>query len=127
MESQFLVKKRVNDNLLKENCILETKGAANEQYSWWECLEILRILPDNISNNPKTILKIFNVTGITVDSRDVEVCHCLNQLANPKMVIIKLSKWKDVAREMNNKKKFRSIKPRNISLQSTSKIYITER
>ena len=127
MESQFLVKKRVNDNLLKENCILETKGAANEQYSRWECLEILRILPDNISNNPKTILKIFNVTGITVDSRDVEVCHCLNQLANPKMVIIKLSKWKDVAREMNNKKKFRSIKPRNISLQSTSKIYITER
>ena len=33
-------------------------------------------------------------TGVTVNSRDVEACHCLNQPANPKKLIIKLSKRK---------------------------------
>ena len=32
MESQLLVTKRVNDNLVKENRILESNCAANEQY-----------------------------------------------------------------------------------------------
>ena len=31
MESQLLVTRRVNDNLVKQNCILERKCAANEQ------------------------------------------------------------------------------------------------
>ena len=33
MESQLLVTRRVNDNLVKQNRILERKCAANEQYS----------------------------------------------------------------------------------------------
>ena len=32
MESQLLVTKRVNDKLIKQNCILERKCVANEQY-----------------------------------------------------------------------------------------------
>ena len=43
MESQLLVTRRVNDNLVKQNRILERKCAANEQYSRRECLEILEI------------------------------------------------------------------------------------
>ena len=127
MKSQLLVTRRVNDNLVKQNRILERKCAANEQYSRRECLEISGI-PDSIPNNnlEETVLKIFNETGVTVNSRDVEACHRLNQKANPKKVIIKLSKRKDVARVMNNKKKLKSMKPQNIGLPSGCKIYINE-
>ena len=127
MESQLLFGRRVNDNLVKQNRILERKCAANEQYSRRECLEISGI-PDSIPNNnlEETVLKIFNETGVTVNSRDVEACHRLNQKANPKKVIIKLSKRKDVARVMNNKKKLKSMKPQNIGLPSGCKIYINE-
>ena len=115
MESQLLVVRRVNDNLVKQNRILERKCAANEQYSRRECLEILGI-PDSIPNNnlEETVLKIFNETGVTVNSRDVEACHRLNQKANLEKVIIKLSRRKDVARVINNKKKLKSMKPQNI-------------
>ena len=29
------------------------------------------------------MLKIFNCTGVTINSRDVEACHFLNQPVNP--------------------------------------------
>ena len=127
MESQLSVTRRVNDNLLKQNRILERKCAANEHYSRRECLELSGI-PDSIPNNnlEETVLKIFNETGVTVNSRDVEACHRLNQKANPKKVIIKLSKRKDVTRVMNNKKKLKSMKPQNIGLPSGCKVYINE-
>ena len=64
MESQPLATRRVNDNLVKQNRILERKCAANEQYSRRKYLEISGI-PDSISNNnlEETVLKIFNETG----------------------------------------------------------------
>ena len=97
--------------MVKQNRILERKCAANEQYSWREYLEISGI-PDSISNNnlEETVFRIFNETRVTVNSRDVEACHRLNQASNPKNLIIKLSKRKDVARVMNNKKKFKTSK-----------------
>ena len=99
MESQLLVARRVNDNLMKQNCILERKCAANEQYSRREYLDILEISEIISNNNSKeTVFKIFDETGVTVNSRDVEACHRLNQKANPKEVIMELSKRKDVAR-----------------------------
>ena len=127
MESQILVIRRVNDKLVKQNCILEKKCAANEQNSKRECLEISRI-PDSISNNnlEETVPKIFSETGVTINSRDVEACHRLDQPANPKKVIIKLPKRKYVSRVMNNKKKLKSMKPQNVSLRSSYKIYINE-
>ena len=127
MKLQLLVTRRVNDNSVKQNRILERKCAANGQYARQERLEILGI-PESIANNnlEETVLKIFNETGVTVNSRDVEACHRLNQKANPKKVIIKLSKRKDVARVMNNKKKLKSMKPQNIGLPSGCKIYINE-
>ena len=59
MESQLLVTRRVNDNLVKQNRILERKCATNEQYSRRECSEIWGI-PDSISNInlEETVLKI---------------------------------------------------------------------
>ena len=112
MESQLLVTRRVNDNLVKQNRIPERKRAANEQYSRRECQEISGI-PDSIPNInlEEIVLKIFNETDVTVNSRDVEACHCLNQKTNPKKVIIKLSKRKDMARVMDNNKKLKSMKP----------------
>ena len=79
MELQLLVTMREIDNLVKQNRTLERNCAANEQYSMREWLEILGI-PDSIQNNnlEKTVLKIFNETGVTVNSRDVEACHRLN-------------------------------------------------
>ena len=71
MESQLLVTRRVNNNLVKQNRILERKCATNEQYSRLECLEISY-------NLEETVLKIFNETGVTVSSRDIEACHRLN-------------------------------------------------
>ena len=110
---------------MKQNRILERKCAANEQYSRRECLEISGI-PDGISDNnlEENVWKIFNETGVAVNSRAVEACHRLNQRANPKKVIIKLSKRKDVAGVMNNKKKLKCMKPQNIGLPSGCKIYI---
>ena len=61
-----------------------------------------------------------------VNPRNVEACHRLNQKANPKKVIIKLLKRKDVARVINNKKKLKSMKPQNIGLPSGCKIHINE-
>ena len=65
MESQLLATMRVNDNLVKQNCIIERKCAANEQYSRRECPDISGI-PDGIPNNnlEETVLKIFNETGV---------------------------------------------------------------
>ena len=62
------------------------------------------------NNLEGTVLKIFSETSVMVNSRDVEACHRLNQKANLKKVIIKLSKIKDVARVMNNEKKLKSMK-----------------
>ena len=64
---------------------MESELLVNEQYSRRECLEILEI-PDSIPNNnlEETVLKIFNETGVTVNSRDIKACHHLNQKANPK-------------------------------------------
>ena len=58
MESQLLVTRRVNDNLVKQNHILERKCVANEPYSRREYLGISRI-PDSIPNNnlEETVLK----------------------------------------------------------------------
>ena len=70
---------------MKQNCILERKCVANDHYSRQECLEISGI-PDSISNKDleETVLKILSETGVTVNSEDIEVCHRLNQEANPK-------------------------------------------
>ena len=127
MELQLLATMRVNDNLVKQNRILERKCAANEQYSRRECLEISGN-QDSISNNnlEETALKIFKDIGVTVNSRDVQACYLLNQKANPGKVIFKLSKRKDVARVINNKKKLKSLKPQNVGLPSGCKIYINE-
>ena len=75
MESQLLFTRRVNDNLVKQNRILERKCAANEQYSRREFLKISEI-PDSIPNNnlEEAVLKVFNETGVAVNSRDVESC-----------------------------------------------------
>ena len=72
-ESQLLVTKRLNNNLLKQNHILERKCNPNKHYSRQECLEILGT-PGNISNNnfEETVLKFVSKTCIAVDSRDVE-------------------------------------------------------
>ena len=106
MELQLLVTKSADDNLVKQNRILERKYAANKLYSYRECVEISGI-PDGNSNNnlEQTLLKIIKETGVTVNSRDAEACHCLNQPANPKKkLVIKLSKRNNVARVMDNKK-----------------------
>ena len=112
---------------MKQKRILERKCAANEQYSRRECREISGI-PDIIPNNDleETVFKIVNETGVTVNSRDAEACHPLNQKAKPKKVIIKLSKSKDVARVMNNKMKLKSMRTQNIGLPFDCKIYINE-
>ena len=127
MESELLITRRVNDKLVKQNRLLERKCAANEQYSRRECLEVTGI-PDNIPNSDleDTVLKIFSETGVTINPRDVEACHRLNQKSKPKKVIIKLSKRKDVARVMYNKKKLKSIDSKTFGLPSGCKIYINE-
>ena len=96
----------MNHNLFKQKGILEITCNAKEKYFRQECLEISGV-PDSISNNnlQETVLKMFSETGVTIDSRDVEACNCLNQPPNPKTIIIKLSKGKDVAMVLDNNKK----------------------
>ena len=124
MESRLLVTKRMNDNLLKQDRIPEKKCTTREQYSRWEYLETSGT-PDSSSGNnlDEIVLKIFNETGATVDSRDFEACHHLNQPAKPKKIIIKLSKRKDTIRVMNNKNKWKSIRSQNYGIPSSFKFY----
>ena len=63
---------------------------------------------------------------ISLNSTDVEAYHRLNQPTNPKKVINKLSKIKDVVRVMNNKRKLKSMKPQNIGVPFGCKTYINE-
>ena len=77
-------------------------------------------------NLQDTVLKIFSEAGVTIDSKDAETCHRLNEQAYLKKLIIKISKRKDVARVMNNKKKLKGMKPQNIDLPSSRKIYINQ-
>ena len=65
MESQLLVTRRVNENFLKQNRILERKCAANERCSRPEWLEMSGIR-DSLSNNnlEETVLKIFSEAGV---------------------------------------------------------------
>ena len=60
------------------------------------CLEISGIPASILIHLVKTVLKFSG----RLDSRDAKACHHLKQPANPKRVIIKLSKRKDVARVM---------------------------
>ena len=64
IELELLVTRRMSNNLVKQNCILERKFAGK-----------LRI-PDSILNNDLEVivLKIFSETGVMVNSKDVEVC-----------------------------------------------------
>ena len=82
-------------NLLKKTKYSEQKKRCKNQYSWRECLEVSSI-PDNTSSNnlEETVLKNFSEAGVTVDWRNADACHHLNQPANPEKVIIKLSKRK---------------------------------
>ena len=91
---------------MKQNRILERKCAANEQYSRREFLKISEI-PGSIPNNnlEEAVLKVFNETGVTVNSRDVESCPRLHQKANPKKVISKLSKREDMMGQGNEQQK----------------------
>ena len=52
----------------------------------------IRKYRESISSNSleETVLIIVGETGVTIDSKDVEACHHLNQSANPKKVIIKM-------------------------------------
>ena len=91
---------RVNDDIVKQNHIL----GKNAQ-------EMLKIQDSTPNNNLEE-----TETGVQVNSRDVEASHHLNQKANPKRLIVKLSRKKDVAWIVNNKKKLKSLKPQNIGL-----------
>ena len=55
----------MNENLLKQNRILEKKCAANKRYSRPEWLEMSGIR-DSLSNNnlEETVLKIFSEAGV---------------------------------------------------------------
>ena len=98
----------MNHNFFKLKGILEITCNAREKYFRQECLEISGV-QDSISNNnlQETVLKMFSETGVIIDSRDVEAYHRLNQPANPKTVVIKLSKGKDVAMVLDNNKKLK--------------------
>ena len=91
---------RVNDDIVKQNHIL----GKNAQ-------EMLKIQDSTPNNNLEE-----TETGVQVNSRDVEASHHLNQKANLKRLIVKLSRKKDVAWIVNNKKKLKSLKPQNIGL-----------
>ena len=74
------------------------------------------------SNLEETILNIFSEASVSINSKDLETYHRLNQLVNHKKVIIKLHKTNDVTRVRNNKKKSNKIKTQNIGLPSGGKI-----
>ena len=127
MESPLLATRRVNENLLKQSHILKGKCAANERYSRREWLEMSGIRDYSKKNLQDTVLKIFSEAGVTIDSKDPETCHSLNEQAYLKKLIIKISKRKDVARVMNNKKKLKSMKPQNIDLhQNVEVTFVTQ-
>ena len=75
MESQLEILKTINNTLEKPITSLETQCWRNKQYSWCECVEIVRI-PDS-TNETKICELIGKVTGISVTQDCLESCHLL--------------------------------------------------
>ena len=67
---------------------VERKSWSNEQYSIRECLEIVGI-PESVTDSPleETGLNIFKELGVSIDTSDIEACHCVGPPSRKKVIV----------------------------------------
>ena len=76
LESELLVTKKVNSELVKYVTELQRQCWANAQYPRRECLEITSI-PQNIEHNQLEgkVIQVLTKVGCNIISDNVEACH----------------------------------------------------
>ena len=106
--SNLSVARQVNSVLRERVTSLERQCWSNSQYSRRECLESTGI-PETSDNNTleRTVLKIFEKLEVNVDPSNVEDCHWISSKNDPKGVILKVSKCKDVSKIRSTKRKLK--------------------
>ena len=105
LESDLHISRNVNDKLSDKLIVLERKCHANEQYSRRECLEISGI-PAKVGDKDveKKVLEILDAIVAPVNTDLTEDCHRAPSKDSPKIVILKVSCWKDSRLVLLNKK-----------------------
>ena len=106
--SDLSLARQVNSLLRERVTSLERQCWSNSQYSRRECLESTGI-PETSDNNTleRTVLKIFEKLEVNVDPSNVEDCHWISSKNDPKGVILKVSKCKDVSKIRSTKRKLK--------------------
>ena len=104
MESDLVISRNVNVNLVERLVVTERKCWANEQYIKRGCLEISGI-PELVNDNALEDKIQGALRGINVElyTENIELCHHLKGKGSKVRVILKLSKRND-AEEMKLKK-----------------------
>ena len=72
------------------------------------------------------MLEILDAINTPVNRDLVQDWHHAPSNGFPKIVILKLSRWKDSRRALLNKKKLKQLKPESLNLPVGVKIYINE-
>ena len=125
LESSILVNKNVNDKLVEKIVLLERRCTETQQYSRRECVEVSGLAPGaDIVALEKKVIEIFESINCTIDPVNIELCYYLKSKNQPNKVIVKLSRRKDVAKVLRNKK---FLKDKDLSgIGISNDVYINE-
>ena len=109
LTTELVITKNVNSRSRESIITWEKHQVKGEQYSWRNNVELSGIL--NITCNgdlENTIINICRVSGIDVDTGDIEGCHQLllsgNSTGHDKRSIVKFANWKYAEAMLRDKK-----------------------
>ena len=84
---------------------LEKRTAQQEQYSRWECVELVGLVENTTGEDLEDlVVEAFEVAGVKVKKRNF---HAIHHLANKKVVIAKLVNRRETVNLFRNKKRTR--------------------
>ena len=122
LESELPISKTVNNALHNRVIQLEKQCWRNEQYSRRECIEVVG-LPDSTTDNE--VCSVFKKIGVDVSVDNIEACHPLKS-DNKSKIIVKFSKRKDCQAVLENKKKLKTYRMKNLEWKETQKYLLTK-
>ena len=113
LESDVSIVKNVNNILLKQMSSIERQCWKNSQYSWRECVEVVR-LPSSIEDKDlePTVCRVLQHIGVGITGEGIEACHRLSK--------------QDCEHVMRKKNELRKLKPSELDLPNGTKLYINE-
>ena len=111
LKSDVIITKQVNTKLCDKMKFLEHQCWVNKQYSRCECLEITGDLEGKV-------LKLFEKIDVEVHPDHIKACHWIKSNAEPKKVMIKMTRCKDADKIRRKKKKQKDLDLSSIGINS---------